>query len=273
MRWTVLGAGTAAPHPLRSPAGHLLQCHNTTLLIDMGPGTLWRAAAHGVPWTSLDAILLSHRHLDHSLDLPALLFASRLPGHGRARPLPVHFGPGMRAFVAGFEAALGRWMQPLGFHIDWHEHETDHLQIGDVQVALAPVAHDPTSLGMRFTGPAGEVIAYSGDSDVCDALVALCQDADLAVLECSTPDGEKLRGHLSPREVAQVATQARARRVALVHTYPSTDGLDLAAQVAQHGYHGPVTVTRDGERLHTRQEAPDEQEEEAPAAQAPAQGR
>lgn len=252
LRWTVLGAGTAVPHPQRSPSGHLLTVGARHFLIDMGSGTLSRLARVGLPWTSLEALFLSHRHLDHTLDLPGLLFASRIPGHGRAAPLPVHMGPGMRGFVAGLEKALGRWMQPVGFEVQWREHSGAEPALelgGGLRALLRPVAHDRTSLGMRFALPGGATVAYSGDSDYCPSLVQLCQGARLAVLECSSPTDQKIPGHMTPREVAQVAQEAQVGRVLLVHTYPGCDGVDLAAQVAHHGYHGPVEVARDGARI------------------------
>ena len=118
-------------------------------------------------------------------------------------------------------------------------------RLGGSAVQLRRVEHDATSVGLRFLLPSG-TLAYSGDSDDCEGLRALCRDVDVAVLECSTTAPHKVNGHLSPREVAAVATRAQARRVVLVHTYPDLDGVDLEAQVAEFGYNGPVDVATDG---------------------------
>ena len=248
LSWTVLGAGTAAPHAHRTPSGHLLQTPSTTLLVDMGPGTLWRLAAAGVDWANLDAIVLSHAHLDHTLDLAALMFAANLPGHGRTRPLPIVASPACKAVMDRLGAALERWFVPRGFDVPWILVEQGAVQLGDVSLELAPVVHHPSSLGMRFEA-AGRSIAYSGDSDRCDALVHLARVADLAVLECSTDVGRKVGGHMTPVEVAAVAEEARAGAVALVHMVPELDGVDLEAAVRHHGFRGPVKRCPDGARF------------------------
>ncbi len=260
LTWTVLGAGTAVAHLERSPSGHLLTSSGGSVLLDMGAGTLPRLLRAGVSWQQLDAICLSHRHLDHFLDLPALLFASRIPGHGRTAPLPIHMGPGMRDWVEGFASLLGRWFEPRGFTIAWHEHCTnpqesraDHFaEIAGLRATFARVAHDKTSIGMRFEAANGAVIAYSGDSDQCDNLLELCRGADLAVLECSSDIDAKIPGHLTPKEVAQIALEAQVGAVALVHMYPELDGVDLVARTAACGYHGPLFVARDGQRFTVR---------------------
>ena len=247
--WVVLGAGTAIPHSERSPSGHLLRARHGPVLVDMGPGTLWRLAAQGVALRDLEGIVLTHRHLDHFLDLPALLFASRIPGHGRTRPLPIHVGPGMLEHIGPFAEALGHWFEPKGFDVLWTEHAPGEgavaVEVGGTEVELRAVEHDATSIALRVSLPGGTV-AYSGDSDDCSGLRALCDGADVAVLECSSAADAKLPGHLTPREVADIARGARVGRVVLVHMYPQLDGVDLQAEVARFGYDGPVVVATDG---------------------------
>lgn len=248
MCWTVLGAGVAEPHPSRAPAGHLLEAGGTRLLIDLGPGTLWRLASAGCRWQDLDALLISHVHLDHLLDLPALMFASRLPGHGRSAPLPIVLHPAALPYVERLRGAFGRWFEPEGFEVRWEAVAGGSLRLGEVEVTLAPVEHHASSLGMRFAW-GGRSVAYSGDSDYCEGLVALCRGASLAVVECSTPVEEKAPGHLSPREVAWLGQAAQPGRLALVHRYASLDGVDVPAAVRAWGYEGEVVACEDGERL------------------------
>lgn len=249
LSWTVLGAGTASPHPERSPSGHLLEAPQGPVLIDMGPGTLWRLSRAGVHWSALRAIFLSHAHLDHLLDLPALMFAARAEAHGRTAPLPIHVGPGLTEHVERLHGALGRWFEPLGFEVQWVTLRRARVEVAGLTVELAPVVHHATSLGMRFEHPDGGVVAYSGDSDLCDSLIELCRGADLAVLECSSAADHKLPGHMTPREVAEVSRRAGAARVALVHRYPELDGVDVAAQVTAHGFAGQVMAAEDGTRF------------------------
>ena len=71
MRVTILGSGTAVPVADRFPAGYLVRAGGTTLLLDLGPGTLRRLAQTGVGLEAIDAVLLTHYHTDHCADLAA----------------------------------------------------------------------------------------------------------------------------------------------------------------------------------------------------------
>lgn len=247
-RWTVLGAGTAGPHPQRSPSGHLLQAPSIKgpVLIDMGAGTLWRLARAGVAWESLAAIFITHIHLDHCLDLPALMFAAR-GSHTRTEPLPIYASAGSLAFIEAMGAPLGKWFEPKGFEVQWCPIGPGEHSLAGLEVRAEPVAHHRTSLGLRFCAPGQSwSVAYSGDSDYCESLVTLCRGASLGVLECSTPEGDKHPGHMTPREVARVAVEAGLGRVALVHRYASLDGTDTAERVGAHGYSGEVIEAQDG---------------------------
>lgn len=249
LRWTVLGAGTIAPHPERSPSGHLLHAPAGPVLVDMGPGTLWRLARAGVAWSELSAAAISHAHLDHFLDLPAMMFSSRAIDHGRVAPLPVVVHPDLMAYVEKQRAAYGRWFEPGGFEIDWRQVVDESLPLAGLTLTVARLRHHHTSLGMRFVAPDGATVVYSGDTEVCPALIKLCEGADLAVLECCSPDGARIPGHMTPGDVAKVAMEAGVRRVAVVHRYPSLDGVDVAAVIAGHGFDGEVVVAEDGTSL------------------------
>ncbi len=247
LRWTVLGAGTIAPHAALSPSGHLIESPGGPILVDMGPGTLWRLAAAGVQWPNLAALVISHAHLDHFLDFQAMMFSSRAINHGRTKPLPILTGPGLRGYVQKLEGALGKWVRPKGFELEWIEMRAGKTRLGGLDVHVAPMKHHVTSIGVRFEDAQGRSVAYSGDSARCPELVTLCHKADLAVLECSSPDDDPIGGHMTPKDVAQIAAAAHVKQVALVHRYPSLDGVDVEAAVAAHGYDGAVVAARDGQ--------------------------
>jgi ribonuclease BN (tRNA processing enzyme) len=108
------------------------------------------------------------------------------------------------------------------------------------------VVHVPGAIGMRVRA-GGRVLAFSGDSGPCEALVALCRGADLALLECSYPAGRETRKHLNAETAAQVAREAGVQRLVLTHFYPQCDGVDLAGQVRAAGYGGELFLAADGD--------------------------
>jgi ribonuclease BN (tRNA processing enzyme) len=151
--------------------------------------------------------------------------------------------------MARFGAALGHWFEPGGFTVQWRELDPGpdgmDVDLAGTRARVVAVDHDETSIALRIEG-ARSSVAYSGDSDECEALVELCRDVDVAVLECSTRWDRKVPGHLTPREVARIATAAGVGSLVLVHMYPELDEVDLVAAVARFGYCGPVVPATDG---------------------------
>lgn len=245
MRLVVLGAGTLAPHPARSPAGAVLDAGGERLLVDCGSGTYHRAHRLGVDLASVRRVLLTHLHPDHTLDLAHLLFAYRYAVPTRSAELEVIGGPGVRAFVDGFHALYGRWVEPDGYRLAVTEiGGGDRLDRGAWRASIHAIEHDPSSIAFRVEAE-GRVVALTGDADVCPGLVEAGRGADLLVLECSFPDEEKSPFHLTPSEAGRIAADAGARRLLLTHRYPACDGHDVAA-AARRRFGGEILVAEDG---------------------------
>jgi ribonuclease BN (tRNA processing enzyme) len=71
MKLTVLGSGTSVPHPDRASAAHWLDTPAGSLLLDISTDAAHRMAQERLDWPNLDAIWVSHFHLDHLGGLPA----------------------------------------------------------------------------------------------------------------------------------------------------------------------------------------------------------
>jgi ribonuclease BN (tRNA processing enzyme) len=110
------------------------------------------------------------------------------------------------------------------------------------------VAHNPESRAYRITGADGFTVAYSGDTDICDALVNLAGGADLFICEASLPDEQKVPGHLTPSLAGHIAARAAVGHLVLTHLYPECDTVDIAAQ-CRRTWSGPLTVARDLMRI------------------------
>ena len=114
-----------------------------------------------------------------------------------------------------------------------------------------PVAHTPEAVGYRLEATlsgATRVVAYSGDTEVCDGVVELATGADLLVIECSMPDDQPVSGHMTPRGVGHVASEAGAGRVVVCHVYPQLRALGetTIARAIAATYDGPIDVGYDG---------------------------
>jgi len=248
MQVTILGAGTAIPARGRSPAGVYVRVADEHILLDAGAGTLQRLHAMGAPWPQLDRIFLTHFHIDHCLDLVSILFALRIPGLERAKPLVVYGPPGLRQLYRRLNTAFHGWLTPRGFRLVLKELGPATLRLPGYAVTTKRMDHGAThAIGYRLTAR-GKRLAYSGDTEACAGIVELGRRADLLLLECSMPDARKVDGHLTPSECGRIAAAAGVRHLALTHFYPVFHGIDVRACV-RRAFRGRLTLARDGCRF------------------------
>ncbi|MBI4776046.1 MAG: MBL fold metallo-hydrolase [Deltaproteobacteria bacterium] len=248
MRITVLGSGTGLPSLRRASPGLLVEAGGLRILMDTGPGTLRQVLKAGVELREIDFLCFTHHHPDHTLDLLAFLFASNNPLiPERKRPFVVVGAHGMRAWLKKAVALYGSSVVPPADSMELLELDPasgETALSSGLTLAAAPMEHRPGSLGFRLRDAEGRVMAYSGDTDVCDSLVDLGRNAHVLVLECSMPDDAKAPGHLTPSLAGAVAHRANARSLVLTHFYPPCDEIDVAAHCRRH-FKGEIIVAED----------------------------
>lgn len=246
MQLIVLGSGTAIPSAERGASGYLVESGETLLLLDCGSGTVQRLARARYRVEELEAVFISHAHLDHIGDLPSLLFAMRMSGYTRPT-LELHGGPGLSRYVDGFRNLFGDAIVPsVDTELRVEERREGTFQVGELLCRVLPVQHHETSVGIRIEDPSGARLAYLGDTAPCDAAIELCRKVDLAVIECSYPDGRETRSHLTPASVAEIVNAAQPGHVLLTHLYPEAGRVDLVAALREHGVTVPVDLAIDG---------------------------
>ena len=247
MIFQVLGSGTTLPDTERGPAGFLLRAGDTRILVDGGSGTLQRLARAGVDLGELDAGVYSHRHLDHCADLGPLLFTLKVTN--RARDYPLYGGAGLADHVEALRDLHGRNLRSSRWDCPVTELPLDGPGLaslpGGVVLETRPANHSAGALHLRFTGPGGASVVFSGDTGPSAGLTALARGADLLVCECALATENPDVRHLWPEAVAELARVARPRRVALKHLYPAVDEAGALAVVAASGV--PVVRAWDGQ--------------------------
>src|SRR5437588_5690715 len=123
LRLTVLGSGTSVPHPRRSSSAHWLDAGGGTLLLDISGPAIHRMAQEGCDWAELDAIWVSHFHLDHVGGLAPFLFGTKYAPQtqGRSKPLTI-FGPrGTEKLLRRFDEAGGYELFTQPFPVEVRE--------------------------------------------------------------------------------------------------------------------------------------------------------
>ncbi|MFQ5882314.1 MAG: MBL fold metallo-hydrolase [Candidatus Methylomirabilales bacterium] len=247
MELTVLGSGTAIPSPERASPGLLLQVADEYLLLDSGAGTLRQLARTGVSPGALDRVLYTHYHPDHIGDLPHLLFALRSPEFHRERSLWVGGPPGLRRHYHLLGELYGSWVAHLPFTLEFQELKEEILDFGHFRLTSCAVPHTDVSLAYRIDAHGGSLV-YSGDTDYSEALIELARGVDLLVLECAFPEGQKVKGHLSPSLAGEMAARAGVKILLLTHFYPACWGQDLMTPCRKQ-FPGQVLLAQDLMRL------------------------
>jgi len=232
MRLTVVGCSPAWPNPGGAQSGYLLEGPGR-LLLDCGPGVLAKLRERE-PWPSLDAIAVTHWHLDHWGDLVPWVWGATLgPGQETRKP-DLWVPPEGREMLSSIGGRLGqREMFEDAFEL--HEYaDGESFEAAGFEVTPHRVLHyELLAFGFRASAN-GTVLGYSGDSGPSDALTDLARDADLFVCEATllrpNPEGGK-RGHLSAEEANRAFEASGAKRLLLTHRpfeRPLEDGYEQA---------------------------------------------
>ena len=245
MRVTVVGCAGSFPGPDTSSSCYLLQADGFTVVLDLGNGSLGQLQRYCTV-ADLDAVLLSHLHADHCMDVLPLYVARTYDPAGRHPVLPLRAPTGAETHLS---RAYGHVDAPgLGTCFDFSEWSEGTHQVGPFAVTAARVSHPVETWGLRIEHD-GRSVVYSADTGPCDALVELSRGADLALFESSFEaerDTSAPRDlHMTGGEAGQQAAAAGVRRLVLTHLPPWNDpAVSLAAGEA--AFDGPVEVARPG---------------------------
>jgi ribonuclease BN (tRNA processing enzyme) len=233
VRLTVIGSSPAWPNPGSAHSGYLVEGPEK-LLLDCGPGVLGRLR-ESQSWPDVDAIAITHFHLDHWGDLVPWVWGSFYLSTNGPVPRPRLFvQPGGMEFLASLGERLGfPDMFERAFVLSEYE-EGVPFSTGALTVTAVRVPHY-TLLTYAFRVENSErVLAYSGDSAPCPELVEAARDADLFVCEATLLRGDldgEPRGHLSLDEAVRAFEESNARRLLVTHRpyeLPRPEDFELA---------------------------------------------
>lgn len=248
MRLTVVGCAGSYPGPDSPASCYLLETEHEggtfRLLLDLGSGALGTLHRYIDPVT-VDAVLLSHLHADHCLDLTGFYVLRKYHPTGAQPRIPV-WGPvdTDRRMAKAYDLDEDPGMNEE-FAFTLYPEET--FTVGPFEVTARQVAHPVPAYGLRIRAD-GRTLAYSGDTGTCDALVETARDADLFLCEASFIEGHDNPPdlHLTGAEAGVMATQADARRLVLTHVPPWHDAAVMLAE-ATLTYDGPLELAVPGE--------------------------
>jgi ribonuclease BN (tRNA processing enzyme) len=259
MRLTVLGKSPSWQDAGGACSGYLIEEGDTTVLIDCGNGVFSKLRQH-VDYVDVDAVVISHLHADHFLDLVPYAYA--LTYAPRQQPVPVdrwpgtdcpacptlHVPPGARDL---FRRVVGAWGNEdlIENAFELREYDpSNEIEVGPIRIKFQSVPHFTETFAMSIgsTNGSGRIV-YGADSSPTDALREFARDADLMLVEATLPRPERtgMRGHLTADEAGHHARDAGAKRLLLVHISDELDA-DEARERAAEAFGGSVEVAREG---------------------------
>jgi len=277
---TVLGSGGPIASPRRVSAGYLLSIDGKPrLLVDAGGGSFERLGRGGFDISSLEQILLTHLHIDHTSDLPAVIMDLYMgdrkrpiaitgptgrPGNG-ATPGNASPQPGVSEFLRLLFGPRGAWryMNTFeGFGITVRDTPSNVSELAiysipvdqaledlDVSVYAVAVPHGMMpSVAFRVDCGA-ESVVFSGDIAASTAsFIALAKNCSMLVHDFALPEGDVPNGrlHAKPSAVGYTAQQSAAKRLLLSHLMPLMESeLAQSLAIVRSEYKGPIEVAGD----------------------------
>jgi ribonuclease BN (tRNA processing enzyme) len=259
MRLTVLGKSPSWQDAGGACSGYLVQENGVSVLIDCGNGVFAKLRER-IDYVDIDAVVISHLHADHFLDLVPYSYA--LTYAPRQQPVPVPPWPGTDEparprLIAPpgaretFRRVVGAWgnddLIENAFDLEEYE-ESSKPEVGPLSFEFRSVPHFTETFAIRVASKNGSgQLAYGADTSPSEKLCKFVKGADLLVIEATLPRPERtgIRGHLTPEEAGQHAREAGVRRVVITHISDEVD-VTWARTEASRAFGGPVEVAREG---------------------------
>jgi ribonuclease BN (tRNA processing enzyme) len=259
MRLTVLGKSPSWQDAGGACSGYLIEEDGTTVVVDCGNGVFSKLRRFR-DYTRVDAVVISHLHADHFLDLVPFSYA--LTYAPRQQPVPVDRWPGTEAparprliaphgATETFRRVVGAWgnedLIENAFHIEEYGGDATPT-VGPLAFSFQSVPHFLETFAIRVESSSnGGAFAFGADSRPTVDLVEFAHGADLLLIEATLPRPERSgeRGHLTPREAGEHGKAAAAGRLVLTHISDELDALWARAE-AEDAFGGRVEIAREG---------------------------
>lgn len=234
MKLVVLGSGSTIAHPTRSGSAFWVETAGGNILLDCSATAPLRMAQENLDWPNLEAIWISHFHIDHCGGIAPFLAGTKHATQTQKRKKPLRmFGPvGMKGLIERMDAVNNYRLLEQPFPVEIIEIEP--LEKFEILKGIEAVAlktpHNDESLALHLRD--GETtLVFSADTGFSQPLAAFANQADLLILECTFLKNKPVEKHLELAEAIYLIRKAKPQRAMLTHFYPEWDDVDFAVEL------------------------------------------
>lgn len=249
MKLTVLGSGSTVPHPRRSSSAYWLETSGGNILLDCSATAPHQMAKFKVDWPTLDAIWISHFHMDHVGGLGPLFAGTKHAPEmrGRKKPLTIYAPHGFDKLFNGISSVRDYKLREQPFPLNIVEVDASHEFeiVPSVHAVAMKTPHTQESHAIRITDGKATLM-YSADTGFDEKLATFATGVDLMMLECSFVREKPGGKHLILPEAIQLINNAKPQRAMLTHFYPEWDEVDFAKEVERLSLVCEVVQAEDG---------------------------
>lgn len=249
-RVVVLGGCGAWPEPARACSGFLLEHDGFKVALDLGYGTLSRLLAQlgSATAVGLDAVVATHDHPDHVVDLHGL-FRALLYGGQQDSPISLYAPEAVLERIAGLEDSDRSVPEQV---FAWQPLPAGAYEVGPFRLESWVLPHYVPNVGVRLSTP-DLIVAYTGDTGPHRALAEVGRDADLYIVDATdryqragiVPSPSEPTMNLTSREAGEAAAAAGARRLMLTHFWPGNDR-ERSRAAAAEAFSGEIVIADEG---------------------------
>ena len=243
---TALGTSASMPAAGDACSGSLVSSGETNILLDCGTGVVsaWQRVC---ALRDVAAIVISHFHPDHFIDLVPLRYGLRYGLETPLRPR-VFLPPGGIGYLAGVGLALRGSREYFSSAYDLAEYAPDStLTIGEVSLTFCQTTHDIPTYAMAVRD-ADSSLVYTADTQESDDLIAFARSADLLLSESTYPSTVTdlpSGNHLTSRQAGELAASAGVGRLVLTHFWPGIPRHQFLED-ARNSYSGDIALAEPG---------------------------
>ena len=238
------------PHKDRTSSAYWVETESGSILLDCSASAISRMAQEGLDWVNLDAVWISHFHLDHAGGLAPFLFGTKWAPEtqSRTKPLKIFGAKGLTDWFDKIDQASNYRLREQPFPIEFFE--VDPLEkfniLSDLVGTSFDTPHTDESRAIHLRDNSENTLVFSSDTGFTKALGSFANAVDLFLLECSFLKNKPVENHIELDEAIYLARYSKAKKVVLTHLYPEWDEVDFDTEVARYDANRDIVPAYDG---------------------------